>query len=57
MRKILSHFILFFLLASSANALTLNLKNVDIVALIDTVSQATGKNFIVDPKVTGKVNV
>ena len=57
MRKILSHFILFFLLASSANALTLNLKNVDMVALIDTVSQATGKNFIVDPKVTGKVNV
>ena len=57
MRKILSHFILFFLLASSANALTLNLKNVDIIALIDTVSQATGKNFIVDPKVEGKVNV
>ena len=57
MKKIIARLVLFFLLASSTHALTLNLKNVDIVALIDTVSQATGKNFIVDPTVKGKVNV
>jgi general secretion pathway protein D len=57
MRQILTKFILFLLLASSANALTLNLKNADLVALIETVSRATGKNFIVDPTVQGKVNV
>ena len=57
MKKILLPLILFLLIAPQANALTLNLKNVDIVALIDTVSQATGKNFIIDPRVEGKVNV
>jgi len=41
----------------SSNALTLNLKNMEIVTLINTVSQVTGKNFIVDPRVKGKVNV
>jgi general secretion pathway protein D len=33
------------------------LKNADIRTLINTVSQATGKNFIIDPRVRGKVNV
>mgnify|MGYP001583076781 CR=1 FL=1 len=41
----------------SAHALTLNLKNTDIRTLINTVSQATNKNFIIDPRVKGKVNV
>jgi general secretion pathway protein D len=36
---------------------TLNLNEVDIKALIDTVADITGKNFIVDPRVTGKVTV
>jgi general secretion pathway protein D len=45
------------LLSLSANALTLNLKNMEMVTLINTVSQVTGKNFIVDPRVKGKVNV
>ena len=36
---------------------TLNLKNVDIHSLIETVSIRTGKNFIVDPRVKGTVNV
>ncbi|SMN11376.1 General secretion pathway protein D [uncultured Candidatus Thioglobus sp.] len=35
----------------------LNLKDADIHALINTVSQATGKNFIIDPRVKGKINV
>jgi general secretion pathway protein D len=36
---------------------TLNLKDADINTLIQTVSQVTGKNFIVDPRVKGKVTV
>ncbi|WP_164707592.1 type II secretion system secretin GspD [Bathymodiolus thermophilus thioautotrophic gill symbiont] len=45
------------LFTSSAQALVLNLKNTDIRTLINTVSQATGKNFIIDPRVKAKVNV
>ena len=36
---------------------TLNLKDADIRVLIATVSEITGKNFIVDPVVEGRVNV
>lgn len=36
---------------------TLNLPNTDISALISLVSQRTGKNFIVDPRVKAKVTV
>lgn len=43
--------------ATHAQGITLNLKDADINALIDTVSKNTGKNFIVDPKVKGKVTV
>ena len=57
MRKILTSLILLLLVAPSANAVTLNLKNAEIVTLIETVSLATGKNFIIDPQVQGKVNV
>ena len=57
MRKLLIHSVLLLLLTSSANALTLNLKNAELVTFIETVSLATGKNFIVDPQVEGKVNV
>jgi general secretion pathway protein D len=35
----------------------LNLKNADINVLIATVAEITGKNFIVDPRVEGKVTV
>ena len=35
----------------------LNLKGVDISVLIQTVSEMTGRSFIVDPKVTGNVTV
>lgn len=36
---------------------TLNLSDADINTLIATVSQITGKNFVVDPRVKGKVTV
>ena len=40
-----------------AETVTLNLKDADIGALISTVSAVTDKNFIVDPRVKGKVTV
>jgi len=40
-----------------AQSFTLNLKDADIQTLIKTVSEVTGKNFVVDPKVSGKVTV
>jgi len=49
---------LMFLAGSlQAKSITLNLKNADISALIKTVSDITGKNFVVDPRVKGKVTV
>lgn len=43
--------------ARAENAVTLNLKDADINTLIETVSDVTGRNFIVDPRVKAKVNV
>ncbi|MEJ2692076.1 MAG: type II secretion system secretin GspD [Candidatus Thiodiazotropha sp.] len=40
-----------------AEQITLNLNNADIEALIKTVSEHTGKNFVIDPRVKGKVTV
>jgi len=40
-----------------AQTITLNLKDADINALIGTVAEVTDKNFIVDPRVKGKVTV
>ncbi len=42
---------------AAPNQVTLNLKNVDINALIESVSAITGKNFIVDPRVKAQVSV
>ncbi|MBK6727175.1 MAG: type II secretion system secretin GspD [Xanthomonadales bacterium] len=36
---------------------TLNLKDADVRTFISTVSEITGTNFIVDPRVEGKVNI
>lgn len=57
----------FFVGASSVSAqaepegleaqVTLNLQDVDIRVLINTVAEVSGKNFIVDPRVKGKVSV
>ncbi len=41
----------------NAQTVTLNLKNADISALISTVAEITGKNFIVDPRVKAKITV
>ncbi len=50
-----------FLLTNStlslAEPITLNLKDADISALIKSVSEHTGKNFVVDPRIKGKVTV
>jgi general secretion pathway protein D len=40
-----------------AEDVTLNLKDADIGALISTVAEVTDKNFIIDPRVKGKVTV
>jgi len=44
-------------MAIAENEVTLNLKNADISTLVSTVSKLTGKNFVVDPRVKGKVTV
>jgi general secretion pathway protein D len=44
-------------LAASAEEVTLNFSDADLVAVINSVSQITGKNFIIDPRVKGKINV
>ena len=43
--------------SGSGDAFTLNLKNADITTLIATVSEVTGRNFVVDPRVKGDVTV
>ncbi|MCX7120197.1 MAG: type II secretion system secretin GspD [Gammaproteobacteria bacterium] len=43
--------------ASNANAQVWNLKNADIRAVIQTISILTGKNFIIDPRVHGKITL
>ncbi len=40
-----------------AQEVTLNFSDADLVAVINSVSQITGKNFIIDPRVKGKVTV
>ena len=46
-------------LSAPANAKTwkVNLKEADISALVAEVSEITGKNFIVDPRVKGNITV
>ena len=70
--KIVSHFraITFLIIAvgmlpvhyasaqdNSDDTFTINLQNVDIHTLIETVSIRTGRNFIVDPRVKATVNI
>lgn len=44
-------------LAAHADLVTLNLKDADINTLIATVSEVTGRNFIIDPRVKARVTV
>lgn len=46
-----------FYTAGADDATTLNFKQADIQAVISSVSEVTGKNFIVDPRVKGKVTL
>lgn len=41
----------------NAKAVTLNLNNADLTAFISAISELTGKNFVVDPRVKGQVTV
>ena len=43
--------------SSAEEGATLNLKDADIRVLIDTVSEITGKNFVIDPRVKAKVTI
>lgn len=40
-----------------AEAVTLNLKDAEIQVLVETVADITGKNFVIDPRVKGRVSV
>jgi general secretion pathway protein D len=42
---------------AASDRITLNFQDADINALISTISQLTGRNFIVDPRVKGKVTL
>lgn len=60
MRKVMGGALLMLACLAAAPAradITLNLKDADISTLIATVSDVTGKNFIVDNRVKGKVTV
>jgi general secretion pathway protein D len=48
---------LFVFQTVQAEEVTLNFSNADLVAVINSVSQITGKNFIIDPRVKGKITV
>ena len=50
-------FLAWFALTAVAEPVTLNLKDADILALVELVAEATGRSFIVDPRVKGTVNV
>ncbi|NOY61995.1 MAG: type II secretion system secretin GspD [Gammaproteobacteria bacterium] len=43
--------------SAMAKSITFNLKDADLSSVITTVSQLTGKNFIVDPRVKGKATI
>ncbi len=43
--------------AAQGDRITLNFQDADIQAFISTVSQITGRNFIIDPRVKGKVTL
>src|SRR2546423_882307 len=43
--------------AATEDKITVNFVNADIQSVIKTVGQHTGRNFILDPRVTGTVNI
>ncbi len=61
MNKLITTIMAFGLLLTSfevpAEEVTLNFSDADLGAVINSVSQITGKNFIIDPRVKGRINV
>ncbi len=49
--------LLFCVRFAAAENVTLNFSDADLVQVINSVSQITGRNFIIDPRVKGKVTV
>ncbi len=49
--------LILLIISGYSQALMLNLKDTNIRTLIGTVSMATGKNFLIDPRVKGTINV
>ncbi len=45
------------LACAAEETVTLNLKDADITSVISTVAEITGRNFIIDPRVKGKVTI
>jgi len=43
--------------SATADTVTLNLVNADIEGVVQVVSQITGKNFVLDPRVKGTINI
>ncbi|MEO5333083.1 MAG: type II secretion system secretin GspD [Magnetococcus sp. YQC-5] len=56
-RVVLALVVVLYAMPIRAAELTLNLKGADMTTLIETVAQATGHNFILDPQIKGKVTV
>lgn len=56
-RAALAAGLLILMMNTRAAPVTLNLKDADINALVTSISEITGKNFIVDPRVKGRVSV
>ncbi|RLA10166.1 MAG: type II secretion system protein GspD [Gammaproteobacteria bacterium] len=54
---LISALLLICALNAQAQKITLNLQDADIRALINTVAEVTNTNFIIDPRVAGKVTV
>ncbi len=42
---------------SAQDTVTMTFVNADIASVINTIGKATGKNFIIDPRVTGSMNI
>jgi len=43
--------------AVAQDSITMSFVNADIRSVIETIGKATGKNFIIDPRVTGNMNI
>ncbi|MFN7221339.1 MAG: type II secretion system protein GspD, partial [Burkholderiales bacterium] len=43
--------------AFAQDTITMSFVNADIRSVVETVGKATGKNFIIDPRVTGTLNI